>query len=88
MAHIMGKTQFLSAFLFTFLQSFMNTVEEKVTQGEQKNALAVWITVSIIVLVGGLTLAGLMWACSHFVDGTFEGSFEILGAKVRIKCGT
>lgn len=88
MSHVMGKTQIFSVFLYNLLQSFLNIAEEKTSQGEQKNALAVWITVSIILLVGGLTLAGLMWACNHFVDGTFEGSFEILGTKVRIKCGS
>ncbi|UJL46430.1 hypothetical protein KFZ58_00110 [Virgibacillus sp. NKC19-16] len=67
------------------LKDLTSFQEKEYTQG---NPIAVWITVLIGVLVGGLTIAGLMWACNQFADGkVFEGEFNILGASVRIKCG-
>ncbi len=52
----------------------------------QHNA-AVWIVVLIALIVGGLVLAGLIWACNKFGGGrTFAGEFKLLGAYVKIKC--
>lgn len=66
---------------FNALTSFQ---KERDTQSNP----AVWITVIIAVIVGGLVLAGLMWACSKFGGGrTFLGEFKVLGAHVKIKCG-
>ncbi|MFD2133871.1 hypothetical protein ACFSKI_21920 [Pseudogracilibacillus auburnensis] len=53
----------------------------------QHNAAPFWIIVLIVLIVGGLVLAGLMWACNKFGGGAkFDGKFEVLGAKVRIRC--
>ncbi|WP_124052230.1 hypothetical protein [Priestia endophytica] len=91
MEYIAKKSQSLHLTVLNFLYSLMAVIRRPLTssnKSHQKNAIAIWITVVIAIIVGGLTIAGLMWACEHFIKGGyFKGSYHILGSKVDIQCG-
>lgn len=83
----------IASLLYFYALSAVDNIVERFNKSivkcrdTQHNALAVWIVVLIIIIVGGLTLAGLMWACNKFGGGkSFAGKFKILGQQVSILC--
>ncbi|GAA0432661.1 hypothetical protein PD280_07670 [Virgibacillus salarius] len=78
----------ISNFVELIVEKFNSLTSFQEKGDTQVNPIAGWITVLIAVIIGGLTIAGLMWACQKFGGGrTFLGEFKILGASVKIKCG-
>lgn len=81
-----------SLFYLYTLTAIANTVEFFQNslvhhRNAQHNAVPVWIVVLIVLIVGGLVLAGLMWACKKYGGGrSFAGEFKVLGAYAKIKC--
>jgi hypothetical protein len=73
----------------TAVNNFFELLTDKIAEKKdmQQNALPIWIVVLIVLIAGGLVLAGLIWACNKFGGGrTFAGEFRVVGVYVQIKC--